>query len=374
MNENKKLNQDPLKEANNQPSKKHIGRTSQSLDLLNKITHKNLIDNGKNEITIQNNFVTILQNVKDAERHKLTTFNGKLNRFILKRVDGSQIARDTKPYCFKFNIKEWLEATGKEENEKDNQRKIIDRELDTLSTIAFKIKSKDKIKRFHYLTGDTSANHVNIEIDGKAKLYLLASNKSFNYVIPDILFSVNERKYPYIFSIYDKLFYQSQMNAGDANSNILKFNNLVNHLLINIEDIEPKYYNRRISEPIEQSLNLLKDLDILEWKYCHEKGAPLTEAEKNSKKDKKGNERALPYKISKNCYIQWEWKNQEIKEYLLEQIPKREKVKALKKAKAEKRKEDKKQSDKRISRKTEDKIAEKLAEKFMDDNTNFELI
>lgn len=354
-----------------------IGRTSQALDLVNRTTSRRMKTNKNNELFISNKKVMLCQPIVKADKYKLTAFTGKLNRYVLSHVDGSQVSRNKDEYIVKFHIKEWLKDIRIEDTPENRtlQRKYIYEQLDILATTAFKTKVKGKPVSFPYLgTTERGSETIKVHIYGEAKLYFLASTMCFNYVIPRILFSIDNKKFPLVMNVYDKLFYQSQMNAGDANSNTLSYEKLVDHLLIDVDNIEPKYHNRRVSEPIEKSLNLLHELGILQWNYCHAKGEPLTDDEQAARTNKKGEARALPYKIAKGCYIQWEWNNQNIVNYFSEYKVKRDNHKAIKAAIAEQNKKAKENSDKRIQKKFEDRAAEKLAQRYVDDNPKLTMI
>lgn len=306
----------------------------------------------------------------------ITGVTQTVNRFIMLNIDPVQIRNDETALKVKFTLEDYINWRGLERNKNTYkaQRKLLRNQLDILTSKRIAFKEKRNAAFMNYIEfAEIRNGEITVSIAPTFKQCFLCSKDpvtkeltgAFNYIEPTILGRLDVKKHPYTIGIYYKLFSQSNMNTGDQNEYILSVEKLLEYLQVDTST-PLKYLNRDILTNIERDLNELENKNILTWDYSHSKGEPLTDDEQAARLDKEGNYKALPYQISKECYIYWNWTDEGLINYFKDHKEKRDKVKT-KKIEARKAKDaEKEKSKRRIDRKTENLVAKAHAEKILE--------
>ncbi len=93
--------------------------------------------------------------------------------------------------------------------------------------------------------------------------------------------ALNDQKNPYSYHLLKKLEEHKYMNSGKSNEDIISTRALRSAIPMfpTLESVTDRHITARIIEPFARDMDVLEELGVFSWEFCHKNGIPLTNEE-----------------------------------------------------------------------------------------------
>ena len=191
--------------------------------------------------------------------------------FLEQKTDSNEVS---------FTVKDWLELTKRTHaTSEGNKLEEYIREIYDMSMTFSSEKMKGEYHILQSMRYDkkTKTFYLKFSDDTKELFSIFGKNKGSGlYKIPEMLFSINNQRYPYAFSLCTYIYYMKRVNAGKGTENrrhedIHSMKSLLEVCegcgMPSFEHIKStsRHYATRIFRPFDKNMNYFKDAGLFDY-------------------------------------------------------------------------------------------------------------
>lgn len=187
-----------------------------------------------------------------------------------------------------FHLDDYMALRGL--RDKKTARQQVKRDLETLfdARYSFTQKNKNKSRDFMDFRMISKKGIKNAIISVTFTPEFIELLQSYNYnimYVHELLFKLDNKKYPCAYYFLRKILEHKNMNYWEDNADIISVQTLlktvecVEHGIPSYEEVAKsnRHYDTRIIDPFENNMDALNE--VFTWEYCHSKELPLTDDE-----------------------------------------------------------------------------------------------